>query len=173
MRSSISLLRTTDSPQEGVQIISYFFEIVIEYGVQHLLNSEVVYKENHHHFKITVISQVVLLLQLKVLFLIVKSLIAGAYEVLANTHAQMGPHIAHLLLSFVYNMSHALTLTATQPITRIDSNSIPTFRRVAFKRQIGKFCVHSIYLSLAKFNTTHIVNQALGVSIVSMELISD
>ena len=45
--------------------------------------------------------------------------------------------------------THALTLAATQPIAGIDSNSIPAFRRVAFKRQIEKFCVNS---SLAKFN---------------------
>ena len=59
--------------------------------------------------------------------------------------------------------THALTLTATQPIARIDSNSIPAFRRVVFKRQIENFCVDSIYSSLAKFNVTplrHIVNQA-------------
>ena len=59
--------------------------------------------------------------------------------------------------------THALTLTATQLIARIDSNSIPAFRCVAFKRQIEKFCVDSIYSSLAKFNATplrDIVNQA-------------
>ena len=59
--------------------------------------------------------------------------------------------------------THALTLAATQPIAGIDSNSIPAFRRVAFKRQIEKFCVDSINSSLAKFNATplrHIVNQA-------------
>ena len=59
--------------------------------------------------------------------------------------------------------THALTLAATQPIAGIDSNSIPTFSRVAFKRQIEKFCVDSINSSLAKFNATplrHIVNQA-------------
>ena len=59
--------------------------------------------------------------------------------------------------------THALTLAATTPIAGIDLNSIPAFRRVAFKRQIEKFCVDSINSSLAKFNATplrHIVNQA-------------
>ena len=49
---------------------------------------------------------------------------------------------------------HALTLAATQPNARIDSNPIPAFPRVAFERQIEKNCANSIVSPLAKFNAT-------------------
>ena len=47
-----------------------------------------------------------------------------------------------------------LTLAATQPNARIDSNPIPAFPRVAFERQIEKNCGNAILLPLAKFNAT-------------------
>ena len=49
---------------------------------------------------------------------------------------------------------HALTLAATQPNARIDSNPFPAFPRVAFECQIEKFCANAILSSLAKFNAT-------------------
>ena len=49
---------------------------------------------------------------------------------------------------------HALTLAATQPNARIDSNPILAFPRVAFERQIEKICGIAILSPLAKFNTT-------------------
>ena len=49
---------------------------------------------------------------------------------------------------------HALTLAATQPNARIDSNPIPAFPRVAFERQIEKICGNAILSPLAKFNAT-------------------
>ena len=36
----------------------------------------------------------------------------------------------------------------------IDSNPIPAFARVAFKRHIEIFCAYSIFSPLAKFNAT-------------------
>ena len=49
---------------------------------------------------------------------------------------------------------HALTLAATQPNGRIDSNPIPALPRVAFMREIEKFFANSIFLPLTKINAT-------------------